>query len=232
MAKGKAAANAAEGAFKVFPVGKLLRRADGLRNGADEAAMAARRGVPPPTRARKLTQQEGWAKARKARDDAHADLVAKKKRLKEIEKELAGPPKPDKKRASELKAEQASYAGVGRAQTVTGATDPETGISKAGWNHKPKPGSDGWGCAEKMALDEINAERARMTPPRPPLDAKDVDFSEAREVRPDGTYQQKPVDGWCQNRTNPEQFPDNIEYYPGSGASRGGSNDWDTRYGL
>lgn len=230
MAKGKAAANAAEGAFKVFPVGKLLRKAKGLRDNADEAATAARRGVDPPKRTRTLTQEDSWARARQARDKAHDDLVKKKARLKEIEKELAGPPKPDKKRASELKAEQASYAGVGRAQTVTGATDPETGISKGGWNHKPKEGSEGWGCAEKMALDEINAERARRG--LGPLDAKDVDFSEAREVRPDGTYQQKPVDGWCQNRTNPEQFPDGIEYYPGGGSSRGGSNDWDTRYGL
>jgi hypothetical protein len=230
VAKAKLAGEAAEGAFKVFPVGKLLRRAKGLRDNADEAATAARRGVDPPKRTRNISQEEAWKRARKARDDAHTDLVAKKKRIKEIEKELAGPPKPDKKRASELKAEQASYAGVGRAQTVTGATDPETGISAGGWNHKPKADAEGWGCAEKMALDTVNAERAKQG--LPPLSAKEVDFSDARAVRPDGTYEQKPVDGWCQNRTDPEQFPDDIQYFPGGGASRGGSNDWDTRYGL
>jgi hypothetical protein len=231
MAKGRAAGEVAEGAIKVFPVGKLLRRAKGLRNNADEAATAARRGVDPPRRPRNYTE-ECWKRARKERDDAHADLVAKKQRLKDIERELAGPPKPDKKRASELRAEQASYAGVGKAQTVTGATDPETGISKAGWNHKPKDGSEGWGCAEKMALDEVNAARAALNPPKPPLDAKDVDFSDAREIMPDGSYKQKPVDGWCQNRTNPEQFPDDVEYYPGGGDARQGHNTWDNRYGL
>jgi hypothetical protein len=65
-----------------------------------------------------------------------------------------------------------------------------------------------------------------------PLDAKDVDFSEAREIMPDGSYKQKPVDGWCQNRTDPEQFPDEVQYYPNGNGPAQGNSDWDTRYGL
>jgi hypothetical protein len=227
VGKSRATGDALEAGAKVFPIGKLLRPAKGLRSGADEAAVAARRGVDPPTRARRLTQEESWAKARQARDDAHTDLVRKKQRLKEIQREKAGPPKPDRERMRALNAEEASYKGLGKAETVTAATDPETGITKAGWNHKPTP-PERWGCAEKMALDEINAERTARGLPK--LDAKDVDFSEARYIEPDGSYRPKPIDGWCQNKTDPDQYPNDVQYYEHDSSGLG--NGWDTRFGI
>lgn len=88
-----------------------------------------------------------------------------------------------------------------------------------------------------MAFDRINAERAARGLPK--LDAKD-DFCEARKIMEDGTaeqtpidrhYAQMPVDGWCQNRTDPNQFPDRVWYSQHTNAEQGGYG-WRTQFGL
>ena len=184
--RGVSAGVVAKGA-KVFPVGKLLRRAKGLRTKADEAVTAGRRGVSPPTRPRRHGQAKNWRDARAARDRAHD-----------------------------------------RATTVTGATDPETGITRTGHNG---PGDDdGWGCAERYALEEINKARAEMVPPKGPLKPNEVDYSEALDIGEVGDRVQKPVDGACQRRTDPEQFPNDTQYYPNDQSNRGGG--WAQRYGI
>lgn len=227
MGKGKAASKAVEAGVRVFPVGKLLRRVKGLRSKVDDAAMAAKRGVPKPGRPRKIQQRKTWDMARESRDKLHDDVVASKKRMQEIRDELNGTPKPSDARRRELNGELQEHAGRGRAESVTGATDPSTGITGAGYNHKPTP-PERWGCAEKGALDDINRQRADRG--LPPLKSDEVDFSEARVVRTDGVYEEKPIDGWCQNRTNPEQYPNDVLFYEHD--SSGGGNGWVTRYGL
>jgi hypothetical protein len=230
MAGGKAAAGAAKAGFKVFPVGKLLRRVKGLRSKADEAAMAARRGVSPPTRPRRVGQPKNWRAARTARDDAHDALVRKKNELFDLKAKLNDPNTPQaEKDAIARRLRSGEFEGVGRAKTVTGATDPETGITRTGHNG---PGdADGWGCAEKYALDAINEERARMVPPKRALNPDEVDFSEALAVGDNvGDRIQKPVDGACQRRTNPEQFPNGTEFYTNDPSSQGSG--WAQRYGI
>lgn len=89
--------------------------------------------------------------------------------------------------------------------SVTGATDPETGISRAGVNHKSNLPSPRGGCAEDDALDQINKARADMG--LPPKDRNQVYYSEAEDLDgPAGT--EFPIcNRNCQDVSDPKQYP-------------------------
>ena len=225
---------AAKGA-RIFPVGRLFRPVGGLRNSVDEAGMVAARGsrgAGPVRRPRTYSQRHGWRRAQQARDELHDSIVRDKQRIKHLHKRLQSPPKPSRAERIRLQNEirRIGDRGRGKAKTVTAATDPETGITRAGRNHDALPDANGWGCAEKMALDEINAARAAMTPPRRALEPHEVDFSEAIEVGKNvGDRVQKPVDAACQSRTNPDQFPDGTQFYDGGPDD---TRTWGRRFGI
>lgn len=184
---------AAKGLTKMFPVGKLLRPAGGLRKGAQVAGRkTAVKGINQPSKmVRKLNQRQAWKRASEARDDLHRQLardVAEGRRLPR-----------------------------GQKTVITGATDPSTGMSAGGHNFAA---DGGWGCAEKNALDNLNAMRRRDG--LPPLEAHQVDFTKATNVTDragnmvDPPGFEKPIcSRWCQDETYPEQFPDDVRYETG-----------------
>jgi hypothetical protein len=198
--RGKAAAAAGKGMTKVFPVGKLLRPAGGLRKGADIPARAGNKAArDAATKGKRvISQQEAWQRAAKARDDLHRKLA------KEAREGPNGQRLNDK--YAELKLRQN--------RVVTGATDPETGMSAGG--HSFKAGGD-WGCAEKNALDNLNKMRADRG--LDPLEPHQVDFSKAERTSLNGPpSEEMPIcRSWCQRQTNPEQYPDNVKYEGSAG---------------
>jgi hypothetical protein len=193
VAKGKAAAGAAGGFLKKL-LGDLIRPVKKrFAKSADEVAGA---GKKTATRRLPLSKKDAMDAARKERDKLHD--------------ELAGKTKAERKewlRNREDVGRKPSKNGPG---VVTGATDPETGISKAGTNHASANPPRG-GCAEDDALDRINAERAAMTPPKEPLNRNQVYYSEASTLdQPPG---EMPIcNRNCQEVTVPKQYPDGVAH--------------------
>jgi hypothetical protein len=188
---------AVKGATKVFPIGKLLRPAGGLSKGADEAAGKIGREAAEKTgkRTRKISQEEAWKRAREARDDMHRKLAADARRGPD------GNPLSNSKTKERMRHRNA----------VTGCTDPNTGLSAGGHN----VAADGsWGCAEKNALDNLNAKRRAADPNARDLEPHEVDFCEANKPSHNGPpSDNKPIcRDWCQERTDPEQYPNDTPY--------------------
>lgn len=193
--KGKAAAAAGRGLTKVFPVGKLLRRTGGLRKGADIPAKAGNKAARnAATKGKRvISQQEAWRRAAKARDDMHRKLA------KEAREGPGGRRWTPDDAETKLK----------KTRVVTGATDPETGLSAGGHSFK----ADGdWGCAEKNALDNLNKMRGERG--LDPLEPHQVDFTNAQQTRLNGPPgDEMPIcRSWCQRYTDPEQYPDGVKY--------------------
>lgn len=169
----------------------LIRKAKGLiGKGADDAASASTRQV------RRMTPDEAWKASREARDKLHEEL--RQKSNKEL-RDLHG----SKKK---------------RVTVVTGATDPESRITVAGHNRAAKSadGSGDWGCAERDALDKLNAERRAQGYTRD-LRPDEVYYSEARELRSgDPSYVEKPICArYCQTNIPRGQFPPGTTPEPG-----------------
>ena len=102
----------------------------------------------------------GWRRASEARDethrrfvrDAHADQDGNRLGHQLVHKNLKN-------------------------KKVTSATDPETGPSAGGVNGSAR---GGWGCAEKNALDNLDALRAERG--LDPLEPYQVDFTRAHQI--------------------------------------------------
>lgn len=90
---------------------------------------------------------------------------------------------------------------------VTAAIDPETGITKAGVNHRSNKPHPYGGCAEDDALDRINAERQKLG--KHPLGRHQVYYSEALRI---DTGSQMPIcNRNCQEVSDPKQYPPGTE---------------------
>jgi hypothetical protein len=196
--RGKAAAAAGKGLTKVFPVGKLLRPAGGLRKHIPGKAGRKAAGDAAGKSKRVIHQQEAWQRAAKARDDLHRKLA------KEAREGPNGQRLDDKFAKKNLKENR----------VVTGATDPETGLSAGGASHSA--GGD-WGCAEQNALKNLNDLRGERG--LDPLEPHQVDFSKAERTSLNGPPgEEMPIcRSWCQRETNPEQYPDGVKYEGSSG---------------
>lgn len=256
MAKlGKGATQAAgRAATKIFPVGKLFRRAGGRRRGDPIVGREGGRRAGNQGR-REISQQEGWRRAAEARDDAHRRLVrdsreaaegAARKEARDRARRL------DKARQKALRTGRAGdwdkvrqlegqqirnqrdmdelvddlhATNMKKHSVVTGATDPETGLSAGGYSGSA---GGGWGCAEKNALDNLNAMRAERG--MSPLEPTQVDFSKAEWTRTIGPpSDQAPIcRSWCQRLTHPEQYPDDIKY---QGSTVDGESPWENQAG-
>jgi hypothetical protein len=183
----------AAGGFLKKLLGDLIRPVKKrVSRGAGEAAGAGKKAA---TRRLPLSKGDAMDAARRERDKLHAELAGKTKaeRKAYLRDRDDVPRRPSK-----------NGPGV-----VTGATDPETGISKAGTNHASANPPRG-GCAEDDALDRINAERAAMTPPREPLQRNQVYYSEANQLDQPG---EMPIcKRNCQEVTDPKQYPDGVSH--------------------
>jgi hypothetical protein len=202
VARGGKAAGAAGGFLKkmlgdlIRPVKKRLGKSadDVAGKAADDVAAAGKKAAGG--KRLPLSKADAIDAARRERDKLHD--------------ELAGMTKAERKdwlRNRDDVPRRPSKSGPG---VVTSATDPETGITKAGVNHassKPHPYG---GCAEDDALDRINAERAGMDPPRGPLDRNQVYYSEARDLNQPG---EMPIcNRNCQEVSDPKQYPDGVNH--------------------
>lgn len=189
-------AKAGRGLVKIFPVEKLIRPANGLARHADDAAAkASRRGTKAARKAgpsnRVIHQQQAWKQAADERDRLHREL-----------------------------ADQGPRA-VKEHKTVTGCTDPETGLSAGGHS---SPAGGRWGCAEKNALDNLNAKRAERG--LDPLEPHQVDYCKAAKTSTSGPpSSEMPIcKTYCQEQTTPDQFPNGTKYYGSDGVSE---SPWD-----
>lgn len=183
------------GLTKLFPVERLFRPAGGMpKRTAIPGRKTTVRGIKRgPRLERTINQQQAWRSASKARDELHRRLV----------RDVAN----------------GGRLPRGKRTVITGATDPSTGLSAAGHNFKAGP--DGWGCAEKNALDNLNTLR-RQQGKHPDLEPHQVDYTNATNVT-DRTGQavdppgfEKPIcQRMCQGETLPDQYPDGVRYEAG-----------------
>jgi hypothetical protein len=190
VGKGKAAG--AAGGFLKKLLGDLIRPVKKrFAKSADEVAGAGKKSA---TRRLPLSKKDAMDAARKERDKLHDELAGKTKaeRKEWLRNREDVPKKPSKDGPT----------------VTTAATDPETGVTKAGVNHSDKAKAPKGGCAEDDALDRINAERAAMTPPKEPLERNQVYYSEARKLNEPG---EMPIcNRNCQEVTDPKQYPDGV----------------------
>jgi hypothetical protein len=98
--------------------------------------------------------------------------------------------------------------------SVTAATDPDTGITKAGTTFKDTQNAPYGGCAEDDALDLI--DKARHEQGLPPKGRHEVYYSEAYHMddatRP-GEYVEEPIRKRnCKDVSDPRQYPGDVSW--------------------
>lgn len=150
---------------------------------------------------KKLSKKESIALARKEARDYHDELAGKGS-------------KAERKQALRDRDDLPKTPSKNGPSAVTAATDPDTGITKAGTTFKDNRNPPYGGCAEDDALDRINKARGDMVPPLPPKQRHEVYYSEAYRMddntRP-GDYVEEPIcKRNCQDVSDPKQYPDGV----------------------
>lgn len=211
------------GMFEKLGVRLAFRKAKLVSTSTDAGAAVLRRqrGASSLWPGRRHSQEVGWAKAALKRDAKMKEVRRGRARIEEL-KHKGKLTKAERQERGTL-SEQYGTSRV----TVTGATDPETGVSGAGLNgaNPSFQGDKPWKCAERAAFEDVNRQRVELGYPRTTPDK--LDYSRALEL---DTGLPKGIDGRCQERIPPWRFPDGTEFYVQTGDQRGWTQtrgEWD-----
>lgn len=147
-------------------------------------------------------EKAGKKSAKMSKDDA---IKAARKERDKLYDELKDKTRAERKQWAKDQGRRPTRNGP---VTVTGATDPETGITKAGVNSaRPgQPKTDVDVCAEDHALDRINKEREALG--LDPKKRNEVYYSEATDLNTGGEKDICAPN--CQEVSDPKQYADGV----------------------
>jgi hypothetical protein len=194
--------------------GKLFKAA--LEAAGDGSPLIRKAGAMAGKQADNVAKEAGQETAEKAgkkaakmsKDDA---IKAARKERDKVADELRDKSRKERKQWVKDRNDGRRPTNAGPS-TVTGATDPETGISKAGVNSARvgQPRTDVDVCAEDDALYQINKEREALG--LEPKKRNEVYYSEATDLNTGGEKDICAPN--CQNVSDPKQYPDGVGRQP------------------
>lgn len=179
--------------------GALIRKCKGWAGGKVDDALRRKADDAASSTTKRMSKKEAIEQARKEARKLHDELAgkgSKAERKKWLRERAELPKKPSKNGPS----------------AVTAATDPDTGITRAGTTFSDPARAPRGGCAEDDALDLINKDRADMG--LPPKQRHEVYYSEAYrmdDTTQPGDYVEEPIcKRNCQDVSDPQQYPDDV----------------------